>query len=192
MRFLPESKVRAGLLLLVMVMPVWATEPSEQLLLKADNGDVSAMFQMGVAFLSGKVSSSHSGKALQYLEQVASSHQSELSSQAKTWLGRAYRDALSGTDKDLKKSFSYFEQAAGKEGKNPEAQYELGKAYLNGMGTDRNLIAAYMWTAISLHKTSSVEAQAKEQKQQLTGMLNDLQLEKARELVTQLETLYLN
>lgn len=164
----------------------------EQLSLKASKGDVPAMYQLGVEVLTGKASdTSHAKQALDYLEQVANSP-SELGNKARLWLGRAYRDGLSGTGKDPEKSFRYFEQAAGKGGKDPEAQYELGKAYLNGTGTDRNLIAAYMWTALSLHKMSPVESQAKLQKQELTGLLNDIQLEKARELVTQLETLYLN
>ena len=192
MRFLPTRAVRTGVLLLAMVMPAWGAEPLEQSMLKADKGDVTAMYQTGVQLLTAKMPGGSAGKALGYLEKVAADDQSGFRYKAQIWLGRAYRDALAGTEKDLKKSFNYFEQAAGKAGKDPEAQYELGKAYLNGAGTDRNLIAAYMWTSLSLRQTSPVATQAEQQKQQLAGMLNDLQLEKARLLVTQLETMYLN
>ena len=50
------------------------------------------------------------------------------------WLGRAYRDWLAGTDRDVEMAFDYFEQAAGREGLNPEALYELGLACLNSEG----------------------------------------------------------
>ena len=188
MQFLSINAVRTGLLLLVMVMPAWAVgAPTE---IKAENSEIAVLYQTGVDILKGK--SSNSAKAVSSLEKVAADSASGLQSKARLWLGRAYRDELAGTAKDLKKSFSYFEQAAGKNGKDPEAQYELGKAYLDGTGTDRNLIAAYMWTSLSLHKASPISDLAEQQKRQLSDMLNDLQLEKARLLVTQLETLYLN
>ena len=192
MRFLSMSAVKTGLLLLVMVVPAWGAEAREPSVIKVDKGDLTVMYQAGVQLLNTGVSETDAAKAQSYLAAVAADSKSEFRSKAKTWLGRAYRDELAGIAKDLKKSFSYFEQAAGKNGKDPEAQYELGKAYLNGAGTDRNLIAAYMWTALSLRKTSPVSDQAEQQKRQLTGMLNDLQLKKARLLVIQLETLYLN
>ena len=107
------------------------------------------------------------------------------------WLGRAYRDGLAGTDKDLEIAFDYFEGAAGREGLNPEAQYELGRAYLNGEGTDRNLIAAYMWTELSLQAPSRTSSSAEAQKSKLAKMLNKAQLGKAQELVNQLKILYL-
>nr|WP_306800278.1 hypothetical protein [Endozoicomonas sp. YOMI1] len=107
------------------------------------------------------------------------------------WLGRAYRDGLAGTGKDIGMAFEYFQQAAGREGLNPEAQYELGRAYLKGEGTDRNLIAAYMWTELSLQTPSKISASAEAQKARLVTMLNTVQLEKARQLVEQLATLYL-
>lgn len=132
-----------------------------------------------------------SAKAINYLQHVASQGNQEARAQALLWLGRAYRDGLADTGKDISMAFAYFEQAAGREGLNAEAQYELGRAYLRGEGTDRNLIAAYMWTELSLHKSSKMTVFAETQKSELEKMLNDAQLEKARELVNQLETVYL-
>ena len=157
MRFLSISTVRTGLLLLVMGMPAWGADTLEQSISKAGKGDITAMYQAGVEILNGK--RPDSTRALSYLEKVSADTSSALQNKAKVWLGRPYRDELAGTVKNLKKSFGYFEQAAGKQGKDPEAQYELGKAYFTGAGTDRNLIAAYMWTSLSLHKESPVSQQ---------------------------------
>ena len=181
--------VKAGVLLLAISAPAWGAESLDQLLVAAEKGDTPAMYQAGVELLKTEKGSD---RGIDFLVKVANDQQSELRQKAQVWLGRAYRDGLAGIPKDVKKAFTYFEQAAGKDGKDPEAQYELGKAYLNGTGTDRNLVSAYMWTELSLHKPSSVSAQAKQQKQQLEGMLTDLQKEKAVLLVSQLEALYLN
>ena len=183
--------IRTILLFLVTISPVSGVELVEPLINRADKGDVVAMYQAAVKLLDTG-STSESGKVLKYLETVSADEQSEFRYKANIWLGRIYRDSLAGVAKDLKKSFEYFELAAGKQGKDPEAQYELGKAYLNGIGTDRNLIAAYMWTALSLRKSSPVQAEAKQQEKLVAGMLNKVQLEKALLLVDQLESLYLN
>ena len=197
MGFLPTKAVRTGWLAVMMVMPllsaahsVSAAHPVKTETV-SDSANLVKLYQKGVELLQSD-STANSEQALSYLEKVATDNQSEWRLQARVWLGRAYRDGLAGTPKDLKKSFIYFEQAAGKEGRNAEAQFELGKAYLNGTGTDRNLIAAYMWTALSLKQSFPLEAEARQQKRQLSGMLNDIQLEKARLLVTQLETFYLS
>lgn len=110
---------------------------------------------------------------------------------AAVWLGRAYLDGLAGVEKDSKRAFSYFEQAGGHNGKDPEAQFELGRAYMNGEGTDRNLIAAYMWTALSAGQTGDWSADAKHQKNKLEQQLTEQQLEKADQLVDQLKSIYL-
>ncbi|WP_067520718.1 tetratricopeptide repeat protein [Endozoicomonas ascidiicola] len=125
------------------------------------------------------------------LQEVARKGDQATRAEAQLLIGRAYRDGLAGTGKNRDLAFTFFEQAAGRDGLNAEAQYELGRAYLNGEGTDRNLIAAYMWTELSLHKDNPLAGQAEIQKQTLMGMLNEQQREKAGELVTQLETLYL-
>ncbi|MGB0359797.1 MAG: tetratricopeptide repeat protein [Endozoicomonas sp.] len=111
--------------------------------------------------------------------------------EAQLLLGRIYRDGLVGMGKNKNLSFIFFEHAAGTNGLNTEAQYELGRAYMNGEGTDRNLIAAYIWTELSLNNNTILVQQAELQKKKLASMLNAQQLAKAEELVTQLEILYL-
>ncbi len=132
-----------------------------------------------------------STKAIPALQRLAAGADTTLRAEAWLWLGRAHRDGLGGTEKNAEAAFEYFERAAGRDGGNAEAQYELGRAYLNGEGTDRNIIAAYLWTEIGLKKPSKVTTEAQQQKEQLRQMLNATQLEKANELVQQLETLYL-
>ncbi|MDP0587716.1 MAG: hypothetical protein QS748_00275 [Candidatus Endonucleobacter bathymodioli] len=114
------------------------------------------------------------------------------STEAMLWLGRIYRDVLDESDRDAKKAFSYFKQAGGKEGKNYEAQYELGKAYFYGEGTDRNLISAFLWTSLSLQKNTPVQEKAREQVENLKGMLTDEQLKYAYQLVDNISSLYLS
>ena len=138
--------------------------------------------------LNGKGSPAAKGKAVQLLQTLADHGNAE----AMLWLGRAYRDALDGTVRDLAKAFEYFEKAAGSEGKNNEAQYELGRAYFHGEGTDRNLIAAYMWTSLSLQAMTPVHVQAQAQHAQLKKTLSEAQLRSAEILVKQIRTLYLD
>ena len=116
---------------------------------------------------------------------------SQGNAEAVLWLGRLYRDGLGGTTKDIGKAFGYFEQAASGKYGYPEAQFELGRAYFYGEGTDRNLIAAYIWTSLSLQKSTPVEASARKQKAQIQALLSDAQLRSAEVLVEQVSHLYL-
>lgn len=131
-------------------------------------------------------------RAMDYLESFEMSKNRSIRSQARLWLGRAYRDGLAGTAKDERRSFHYFELAAGKEGGDPEAQYELAQAYYQGVGTDRNLIAAYMWVSLSLHQKTDISASAGALQETVSKLLNKDQLATAKTLVSQLENLYLN
>ncbi len=182
----------------LLLLPTLSTADTiEQLTARAKNGDQQAQLELGVTLLqekqlqekqlqetNGKTSSA---TALSYLEPLAMKGNQE----AQIWLGRAYRDALAGVNKDSKLAFTYFEKAAGSDGKNPEAQYELATAYYAGDGTDRNLIAAYMWVSLSLGKGSVKDNEARQLQEILTENLNAEQLDKAKLLVKQLETLYI-
>ena len=139
----------------------------------------------------GQSQALNSDEVVQSLQTFTRDSERAIRARAQLWLGRVYRDGLGGTGKDLTQAFHYFEQAAGREGLNSEAQFELGRAYMNGEGTDRNLIAAYMWTELSLHQVNRLLAEAEIQKQKLESLLNQQQREKANELVSQLEELYL-
>ena len=188
-----KSTVSLVVLLAVVTVPAWATTPVSGVTVQKEqsvSGKAQGRLIEAIQILqSGQ--GANSAKAIKYLQRIASQGDQKARGEAMLWLGRAYRDGLAGTGKDIGMAFDYFEQAAGREGLNPEAQYELGRAYLNGEGTDRNLIAAYMWTELSLHTPSKTSVSAEAQKARLANMLNDVQLDKARELVNQLETLYL-
>ena len=108
------------------------------------------------------------------------------------WLGRIYRDGIGGTPKDPKRAFGLFERAAGKEGKNIDAKYELASAYYNGEGTDRNLIGAYIWATLSLQTPSSTDKKAQALTKTLSGLLSKEQLTSAETIAKQIHTLYLD
>ncbi|USE34545.1 tetratricopeptide repeat protein [Endozoicomonas sp. SCSIO W0465] len=175
--------VSLSVLLAMATVPVWATPPVSGTVAQ---GQLSEAIEI---LLSGQPA--NPVEAIKNLQRIASQGDQQARAEAMLWLGRAYRDGLAGTGKDIGMAFDYFQRAAGREGLNPEAQYELGRAYLNGEGTDRNLIAAYMWTALSLHTPSKISASAEAQKARLANMLNTIQLEKAKQLVDQLKTFYL-
>lgn len=158
----------------------------QQLTGKAESGDQAVMLEAVVSLLQQhERPDSDQAKAL--LQPLADNG----NTQAQLWLGRAYRDGLGGIGKDINKSFRYFELAGGREGMNPEAQLELGRAYMNGEGTDKNLIAAYMWTALSAEQQGGWTSKATQQRKVLQGRLTSVQLEKAKELVEQLHSIYL-
>ena len=177
----------------LLLLPTLSTADTiEQLTVRAKNGDQQAQLELGVTLLQEKQLQEKNGNTssatvLSYLEPLAMKGNQE----AQIWLGRAYRDALAGVNKDSKLAFTYFEKAAGSDGKNPEAQYELATAYYAGDGTDRNLIAAYMWVSLSLGKGSVKDNEARQLQEILVENLNAEQLDKAKLLVKQLETLYI-
>ena len=150
------------------------------------NGGQVATLDVGVSLLQ----SEEKGDAVK-AESILLPLAEKGNSTAQLWLGRAYRDGLGGIEKNTKKSFQYFELSGGREGLNPEAQLELGKAYMNGNGTDRNLIAAYMWTALSAEQEGRWTKESVQQRDSLQTLLTPAQLEKARELVGQLKSIYL-
>ena len=113
------------------------------------------------------------------------------SPEAMTALGRVYAEGQ-GVTRDDSKAFEFFQQAAGREHQYPAAQYEMSRAYLNGKGTDTNLISAWIWSYLAAEENSPVQAQAQALNQSVGARLNDRQLEKARELAEQVRMLYLN
>ena len=150
------------------------------------SGGKSAALEAGIALLQN-TSKSSPDKAKSLLQPLAD----DGNTLAMLWLGRACRDGLGGMEKDVKASFQYFQKAGGREGMNPEAQLELGRAYMYGEGTDKNLIAAYMWTALSAEKQGDWTHKAVSQRNDLQNRLTPAQQEKAKELVEQLRSIYL-
>ncbi|MET4694848.1 tetratricopeptide repeat protein [Endozoicomonas lisbonensis] len=178
-----QCGVFAGLMLFSMA---GVSSDFQQLMEKAGSGDQAAILEAGISLLQ-RQERPDSDQAEALLQPLADNG----NTQAQLWLGRAYRDGLGGIGKDINRSFRYFELAGGREGMNPEAQMELGRAYMNGEGTDRNLIAAYMWTALSAEQQGSWTSKAIKQRKALQDRLTSAQLEKAKELVEQLHSIYL-
>ena len=185
-----SKRLLQGVLTTVLVTASVTGQAGEfnDLLKKASAGDVNASLMAGREMLAGKLDQVVPDQMIDLLDPLVKKGNAE----AQLLLAKAYREGLAGVSKDRKKSFKLLEQAAGKHGMLPEAQYELAKSYYQGAGTDRNLIAAYMWTSVSLAGASdSFAQQAMEQKQALAAQLNAEQLKKANELALQIKDLYL-
>ncbi len=185
-----NKRLLQGVLATVLVTTTLTAQAGEfnDLLKKASGGDAPASLMAGKEMLAGKLDQVVPDQLVDLLEPLAEQGNAE----ARLLLAKAYRGGLAGVVKDRKKSFKLLEQAAGKEGKLSEAQFELGKSYYMGAGTDRNLIAAYMWTTVSLSGASdSFAEKAMEQKKDLAAQLNSEQLKKANELALQIKDLYL-
>ena len=176
-------------LLLLLSANLWSESSSvDSVSISAPDQDTEIVLAEAISLLGGKGQVGSGVKAVEMLASLVN----DGNTQAMLWLGRAYRDGLAGVEKDLTKAFNYFKMAAGKDGNDIEAQYELGKAYFMGEGTDRNLIAAYMWTSLSTGKKSDVTEKAEEQKSILANMLTKEQLETANTLIKQMKMLYLD
>ncbi|MGI9277641.1 MAG: tetratricopeptide repeat protein [Endozoicomonas sp.] len=187
-----KKRCQGGLFagLMLVLLSGWAGE-FRDVQAKAEKGDQAAMLEAGIQLVQGQEKPLRAGQALALLQPLAESG----NARAMVWLGRVYREGLAGVEKSPVRAFQYFETAAGRTGRDPEGQLELGSAYLNGTGTDRNLIAAYMWTSLSLENgsvTPELADRAGKQQKQLAARLNDVQLEKARQLVSQIKFIYLN
>ncbi|WP_263078753.1 hypothetical protein [Endozoicomonas sp. Mp262] len=176
-----------GAVLILLATPLWAISPLGRDYQKLSTVNSSDNLAIAIELLQGHGDPSLSGKAADLLLPLVEKG----SVQATLWLGRAYRDGLGGVEKNTEKAFGYFMQAAGRSGKNAEAQYELGRAYYLGEGTDRNLISAYIWTTLSLQQPSSVTEQAAKQKEALAELLNSEQIKTAKALVDQMIGIYL-
>ncbi|WP_448216791.1 tetratricopeptide repeat protein [Endozoicomonas sp. 2B-B] len=184
-----SRKCQGGLLAITLLFSLsgWAADFSS-LLKRASSGDEQAVLEAGSLLVAGKVRPENPSQTLSLLEPLANRG----NVQAELLLGKAYREGLGGVAKDPKKGFQLIERAAGRQGKSAEAQYELGKSYYKGAGTDRNLIAAYMWTALSLEDSEGdFLTAARKQKQELSELLTPAQRAKANELVSQIRTVYL-
>ncbi|WP_062270469.1 tetratricopeptide repeat protein [Endozoicomonas arenosclerae] len=184
-----NKKCQGGLLAITLLFSLsgWAVDFAS-LVKQAKTGDQQAMLQAGSLLVTGKHKPEQSGQTESLLTPLVKAGNVK----AELLLGKAYRDGLGGVSKDPKKGFELIELAAGRQGKSPEAQFELGKSYFKGAGTDRNLIAAYMWTSLSLEDSEGdFIPEARKQKQQLSELLNSAQRAKANELVSQIKTVYL-
>ena len=124
------------------------------------------------------------------LQLLSRSDDQRIRAQSQLWLGRTYQQGFGDIEKDLERSFDYFTNAAGEDGLNAEAQYELGNAYFQGLGTDKNIIAAYIWTTLSLRATDNANDLVRQQQQRLKTKLTAIQIEKADLLVAKLQKRY--
>ena len=105
---------------------------------KAENGDASAQFFVGVAYEGGSTNKPNAAKAVEWYRKAA--EQGHPGAQA--FLGWALQNGL-GTEKNLAEAVSWYRKAA-KQG-NPEGQLNLGKCLFYGEGCKENEQEAVSW-----------------------------------------------
>ena len=166
---------------LVLNIALAAPLPNNAILMQAKNGDVAAL-QVLESYVLENTSNSDYTEILKVLN-VASAKKSAI---AKRILATMYTKG-SGVEKNLAKAFSLYVDAA-KKG-DTKAQISLAHAYYNGNGTDVNIISSYIWANLSLKYDAQPETRAFIQKVQ--QQLNSAQIEKAQEIVRQIDEIYL-
>lgn len=117
--------------------------------LAADKGHVNAMFYAGVDFLLGRGVSQNMGRALYYIENAAQ----ENDEWALNLLGSMYCYGKYQQKKDPRKAFVCFWKNAHQG--NADAQYNLGKCYMDGFGTEKDMKKAFYWLKTSAKNGSS-------------------------------------
>lgn len=102
-------------------------------------------------------------------------------------LGVSLQSSNPNTSKSAEQAFQLFSQAAGKNSLHPGAQLELARAYFTGEGTDRNLIAAYIWSSVSAGQMSAFHETASRLRAQVSLLLNEQQIKMADQIVQRIK-----
>jgi TPR repeat protein len=110
----------------------------EELLKKAEEGDVEAMTQLGVAYMKGTGVKRDKVKGAELYQKAADKGYD----QAQWNLAFAYLNGR-GVNEDYNEAARYMKMAA--EQGYPPAQYDLGMMYLQGIGVQRSRTAAIDW-----------------------------------------------
>ena len=106
---------------------------------RAEAGNAQSQYELGMAFLSGKLGGSNvNAKAVKWFRKAAEQNQTE----AQIYLGICYAAGL-GVTKDEAESIHWWRQAA--ERNNPKAQSILGSCYADGRGVRKDEAEAVKW-----------------------------------------------
>lgn len=122
----------------------WNSQVFEQIYQRAQAGDVSSQFRLGMLFSgeSGLVPPNAKKQVEWYQKACEQDHWASMNN-----LGRLYEDGLD-VEKSESKAFELFYKAAHHEDQ-ATAQFNLGRCYENGIGIAKDLENAFKWYKVS-------------------------------------------
>lgn len=178
-------QIKDEALIAVLLIAIATAVPAKEKTVVNQNTPPSLLSQTHDLLMSGDQKKIQ--QAIKTLRHSAENHSTE----AQRLLGDAYSKGL-GVEKDLTLAFKHYAEAARQ--LDPMAQYEVAKAYFMGLGTDINIISAYMWATLSQNqlKESSLRSQTVQLREKISKLLTEEQIEKARMLSGQLQNIYLS
>lgn len=135
------------------LIPALSDRPLKALAMAAEAGDANAQFELGYRYLMGLGIARHDRRAYTLFRKAAGqNHAASFNN-----LGCMHGSGSSATPLDDKLALSYFQKAAVLD--NVIAQLNLGRMYMNGRGTAKNLIKARLWIKLAAERGNE-EAQA--------------------------------
>jgi TPR repeat protein len=127
----------------------------------AEQGHAMAQWKLGRMYAEGEGVARNDLRAFQYFSRIADSHaddspgttQARFVANAFVALGHYYLEGIPKTSvkRDPERARQMYAYAASYFG-DPEAQYHLGRLYLDGIGTSKEPKQAVRWLSLSAHK----------------------------------------
>lgn len=146
-----------------------------QLLLRAQQGDVQAQYELGQAYLQGEGEfEQDTDKALEWLEQAASQGHARAN-----YLMGVFYDQGVGVAQDDYLAVQWYRQGAHLG--DADAQYQLGLSYDAGRGVEQDFIQAYVWLDMALRQVADYP-DAPHALELVTKMLSPSEYQQAQDL----------
>ena len=120
----------------------WSCEQKGGLFERAEQGNKTAQYELGMAYLHGKDAPKDADQAFYWLSQSADQGVAA----SRYQLGKMYADGI-GVDQDINQAIAAWLTAA-LEGY-ALAQFDLGNSYADGVGLQKDLSQAYVWYSLA-------------------------------------------
>jgi len=113
--------------------------------LRAEQGDPDAQYNLGHAYATGKDIERDRSKAIKWYAAAAKAGHLE----AQYALGSLFQHGWKGIPPNHREAANWFKQAA--ERGHVKAQWQLSLLYENGKGIKKSIVEAYRWSTIAVH-----------------------------------------
>ncbi len=113
--------------------------------LRAEQGDPDAQFNLGHAYTTGKDIERDRSKAIKWYAAAAKAGHLE----AQYALGSLFQHGWKGIPPNHREAANWFKQAA--ERGHVKAQWQLSLLYENGKGVTKSIVKAYKWSTLAVH-----------------------------------------
>ena len=113
--------------------------------LRAEQGDPDAQYNLGHAYATGKDIERDRSKAIKWYAAAAKAGHLE----AQYALGSLFQHDWKGIPPNHREAANWFKQAA--ERGHVKAQWQLSLLYENGKGVTKSIVEAYRWSTIAVH-----------------------------------------